>query len=195
MHWERSEAIANEIRKLIPINKKMTALEYGAGTGITSFLLKDDLKEITLMDSSTEMVKIMKEKIKVNNVKNMKAFKFDLEHKNYTKEKFDLIFTQMVLHHIADITTIIRRFGQLLNPGGYLTIADLYSEDGSFHGEGFSGHKGFDVDKLSHLIRKEHFTSIYHNRCYVIDRKISETETQQFPVFLLIARYKGKNTI
>ena len=48
MHWDRSEAIANEIIKLIPLKKKMTALEYGAGTGITSFLLKDYLKEITL---------------------------------------------------------------------------------------------------------------------------------------------------
>jgi 16S rRNA A1518/A1519 N6-dimethyltransferase RsmA/KsgA/DIM1 with predicted DNA glycosylase/AP lyase activity len=34
MHWERSEAIVNEIIKLIPLSNKMTALEYGAGTGI-----------------------------------------------------------------------------------------------------------------------------------------------------------------
>lgn len=191
MHWDRSKAIANEIKKLIPVNKKMTALEYGAGTGITSFLLKDDLKEIILMDNSSEMVKIMKEKIKKSNVKNVKTLMFDLEHFNYTKGKFDLIFTQMVLHHVVDIDTIISRFNQLLNPGGYLAIADLYHEDGSFHGEGFNGHKGFDVDGLAHLIRKEHFTSIFHKQCFVIDRKISETETRQYPVFLLIARHKG----
>ena len=50
MHWDRSVAIAEQIKKLIPITKQMTALEFGAGTGITSFLLKDYLKEITLME-------------------------------------------------------------------------------------------------------------------------------------------------
>ena len=58
MHWDRSEAISNQIKKLIPLSKQMTALEYGAGTGITSFLLKDHLKEITLMDNSSEMVRL-----------------------------------------------------------------------------------------------------------------------------------------
>ena len=29
MHRDSSEAIANEIKKLIPLNKEMTALEYG----------------------------------------------------------------------------------------------------------------------------------------------------------------------
>ena len=76
MHWNRSEAIAKEIKKLIPLNKKMTALEYGAGTGITSFMLKDYLKEITLMDNSLEMVRVMNEKIKSSKVKNLKYIEF-----------------------------------------------------------------------------------------------------------------------
>jgi tRNA (cmo5U34)-methyltransferase len=170
MHWDRSEAIAKEIIKLIPLKNDMTALEYGAGTGITSFLLKDYLKEITLMDNSSEMVKVMIEKINTKNV------------------KFDLIFTQMVLHHVADIETIINRFSQLLNPGGYLAIADLYEEDGSFHGEGFAGHRGFNLINFSGIIRKNHFTNISHKTCFVIDRKISETESKQFDVFLLVAK-------
>jgi len=192
MHWERSEAIAKEIKKLIPLNKSMTALEYGAGTGITSFLLKDDLKQITLMDNSKEMVKIMNEKIKTGKVHNMNALMFDLEHKSYKELKVDLIYTQMVLHHVIDIDSIINRFSEMLNPGGYLAISDLYSEDGSFHGEGFNGHKGFDVDELALLIRKKRFTSIFHKKCFVMDRKISETETRHYPVFLLIARYKAR---
>ena len=37
MHWARSKAIADEIKNLIPLSKNWTALEYGAGTGISSF--------------------------------------------------------------------------------------------------------------------------------------------------------------
>jgi len=187
MHWDRSEAIANEIKTLIPLNKQMSALEYGAGTGITSFLLKDLLKEITLLDNSTEMVKIMNEKIRTTGVKNLKALNFDLEQNDYKAETFDLIFTQMVLHHVNDIDSILKKFSKLLSPGGYLAIADLYEENGSFHGEGFTGHKGFNIEVLSEKLRKNNFKNISNRTCFVIDRKISDTETKKFDVFLLTA--------
>lgn len=187
MHWDRSRAVADEIRALIPLTTDWTALEYGAGTGISGFLLKDHLKEITFMDNSAEMIRVINEKIESSTVKNLKALNFDLEHNDYAGEKFDLIFTQMVLHHVSDIDTIIKRFGCLLNPGGYLAIADLYEEDGSFHGEGFKGHLGFSIDNLSAILLKNKFINISHRACFVIDRKISEEVTKQFDVFLLIA--------
>jgi len=188
MHWDRSEAIANEIKKLIPLNRDMTALEYGAGTGITSFLLKDHLKKITLMDNSTEMVKMMTAKIEATKVENMLALNFDLEHNDYAGGSFDLIFTQMVLHHVNDIDSIIKKFSSLLNPGGYLAIADLYEEDGSFHGEGFTGHRGFDIGKLSEILNKNRLKKVTHKTCFTIDKKVSETETKKFDVFLLIGK-------
>jgi len=76
----------------------------------------------------------------------------------------------------------------LLNRGGFLAIADLYEEDGSFHGEGFSGHKGFNMDALSAVLRKNSFSEISHKTCFVIDRKLTETLSKQFGVFLMTAR-------
>jgi tRNA (cmo5U34)-methyltransferase len=187
MHWERSEAIANEIIRLIPLNKKMKALEYGAGTGITSFLLKDRVREITLMDNSVEMVKIIDKKIETTKVKNLKALNFDLEHGDYKEARFDLIFTQMVLHHVVDIENIMAKFSSLLNPGGYLAIADLYKEDGSFHGEGFTGHNGFDIEELSNQIRNIGFSEISERKVFVINKMITNTKSKKFDVFLLIA--------
>ena len=187
MHWARSEAIVEKIRKRIPLNRNMSALEYGAGTGIASFLLRDHLKEITLMDNSSEMVRIMEEKIEATKVANLKVLNFDLEHNDHNAGKFDLIFTQMVLHHVADIDSIIKKFSKLLNAGGFLAIADLYKEDGSFHGEGFSGHNGFDPESLAKILSKNQFRNILHRSCFIIDRKISGTETKQYDVFLLTA--------
>ena len=152
MIWNRANAIAKEIRKNVPLNKNMTALEFGAGTGVTSFILKDLLKEITLMDNSAEMFRIMKDKIKDSGVKNLKAVNFNLETGIYEDGTFDFLFNQMVLHHITNIPGIIKKFYSLLNPGGYLAIADLYPEDGSFHGDGFKGHKGFDPEEMSKLV-------------------------------------------
>jgi 2-polyprenyl-3-methyl-5-hydroxy-6-metoxy-1,4-benzoquinol methylase len=187
MHLERAETIAEQILKKIPIKTWMSALEFGAGTGLTSFIIKDHIKEITMMDSSSGMVRIMNEKIKTAKAKNLRAIYYDLEKHDWRKGKFDLIISQMVLHHVHDVGDLIRKFYEMLNPGGYIAVADLYREDGSFHGEGFTGHNGFDIMELSELIRKHGFLSVSHTNCYVINKNISETETKQFNVFLLTA--------
>lgn len=189
MHWERSEAVAKQIIASIPLKPSMTAFEYGAGTGITSFLLKDHLKEITMVDFSTEMVKIMNEKIASSGVKNLKTIFFNLETDTWSGEKFDLIMTQMVLHHVENIEAITGKFFQILNQGGFLAIADLYSEDGSFHGDDFSGHKGFDTEKLEKLLKKVGYSDISTRKCFEIKKQISQTETRQFDVFLMVAKH------
>jgi ubiquinone/menaquinone biosynthesis C-methylase UbiE len=188
MHWDRSEAVAKEIMNLIPLNKGMSALEYGAGTGITSFLLRDYLKEITLMDNSSEMIKVINAKIKSSGVKNLRTLNFNLESGEYKEGKFDLIFTQMVLHHVIDVENIIHKFHLLLNPKGYLVIADLYEEDGSFHGEGFTGHNGFNIAALTNILRKNSFRDVFNRTCFVIDKKISESESKEFDVFIMTAK-------
>ena len=187
MHRERAETIAGEIIKQIPLNREMTALEFGAGTGLLSFMLKDQLKEITLIDNSEGMVKVLNEKLIAAKANNLKVVKTDLEHEDFPGGRFDFIYTLMVLHHVGDVETIIKKFYDLLNPEGHLAIADLYSEDGSFHGEVFHGHTGFDPGTLSALLGKSGFKGISHRKVYVIDKKISENMSKKFDVFLMTA--------
>ena len=144
MHWERSEAIAKAFLKLVPVKPEMKALEYGAGTGILSFLLAGNFSEITLMDNSTQMVQVMSEKVHKSEFKHFNPLLFDLEHTPYEGSNFDCILSQMVLHHVGNIPNILQKFYLMLNIGGYLAIADLYTEDGSFHGPGANVHLGFD---------------------------------------------------
>jgi 2-polyprenyl-3-methyl-5-hydroxy-6-metoxy-1,4-benzoquinol methylase len=165
----------------------MSALEYGAGTGITSLLLREELKEIILMDNSREMVRVMNDKIAASGAGNMRALQFDLEHSDYTGESFDLVFTQMVLHHVNDVAAILKKFSIMMRPGAYLAIADLCPEDGSFHGEGFTGHRGFNTAELEEMLAANGFSEISCSVCFVIDRKISETQSSKFNVFLMTA--------
>ncbi len=187
MHIERAEAIAEQILERIPVRPWMNALEFGAGTGITSFLLKDHLKKITMMDNSPEMVRVMNQKILFSGASNLSAIYFDLEKSPFSDEKFDLILTQMVLHHVNDVQDIIGKFYYMLNPGGHLALADLYPEDGSFHGIDFHGHKGFDTGELSALAEEKGFMNINSNHCFTITRQISPEEIRQFDLFLLTA--------
>jgi tRNA (cmo5U34)-methyltransferase len=186
MHWERSEAIANKIRQKIDLKPEMMALEFGAGTGILSFLLKDSLKEIILMDNSSEMVKVMEEKASNEKVSNLKPLCFDLEKSEYNNT-FDFIYSQMALHHVADVPAILKKFYRMLNTGGNLAIADLNSEDGTFHSFEFNGHFGFDEEKLSGVLEKIGYKNIKHELCYIIKKQTDLKEIKEYPVFIITA--------
>jgi ubiquinone/menaquinone biosynthesis C-methylase UbiE len=188
VNWERSQAIAQKIQQKMALSPDMVAMEYGAGTGTLSLMLKDLVKEIILMDSSVEMVKVMKQKIKSSGVNHLKPLLFDLETNDYKDQTFDLIITQMVMHHVGDINRIIGKFYTLLNDGGHLAIADLYTEDGSFHGEGFEGHLGFDPDRLGDQLKQAGFKNITHERCFVMKKQTDKFGLKEFPIFLLTAK-------
>jgi ubiquinone/menaquinone biosynthesis C-methylase UbiE len=183
MHMDRSIAIAAELEKMIPINPFMKALEYGAGTGILSFLLKDRFSAITLMDNSREMIKVCTEKAEFYQTNHILPIWFDLEHKDYD-DHFDIIYNQMVLHHVGDYESIIGTFYTLLNPGGYLAIADLYTEDGSFHGPDVQVHLGFDPEELARILKLLGFKNIEYKPCFEVKRESGI----KYPVFLLVAQ-------
>lgn len=186
VHLERSQAIALKMQELIPLHTKMNALEYGAGTGILSFLLGSRLGHITMMDSSAGMVKVMEDKVRDRNAQNLTPIFHDLEETSYDKT-YDLIFNQMVLHHIRNVPGIFSTFYNMLHPGGILAIADLFPEDGSFHGDGFDGHLGFDPEQLGKLLLDTGFKSIIFEECYSVVRKSPDAPGRSYPVFLLTA--------
>ena len=74
----RADRIAAAIRAAIPLDNAMRALDYGCGTGMLSFPLRDALGHITLKDSSAGMLEVLREKIAALGVNNMAARQADL---------------------------------------------------------------------------------------------------------------------
>jgi ubiquinone/menaquinone biosynthesis C-methylase UbiE len=182
MHMDRSVAIAAELAKKIPVDRPVKVLEYGAGTGILSFLMRDKFSEIVLMDSSKEMIRVCEEKAIHFRTSHIKPLWFDLEHGDFNGS-FDMIYNQMVLHHVNDIDIILNKFNTLLNPGGLLAIADLYPEDGSFHGPDVKVHLGFDPAMLLETLKQKGFHHAEYKTCFVIKRPTG----REYPVFLVTA--------
>lgn len=183
MHMDRSVAIAARLEEMVPLDDSMKVLEYGAGTGLLSFLLKDRFAEITLMDNSREMINVCIEKADYYKAQHIHPLWFDLEH-NVFDGKFDLIYNQMVLHHVKDFETLIHTFYAMLNRGGYLAIADLFTEDGSFHGPDADVHLGFDPQKLKEIFESNGFNNIEYQPCFEVDRELGK----KYPVFLLVGQ-------
>lgn len=187
---DRGLKIANAVRKAVPLRRDMNALDYGCGTGLLSFPLKDELATILLADSSSGMLEVVAEKIAAQGVGNMTPMKLDLLTDPAPTQKFDLIVTAMTLHHVPDTDHILRVFHDLLNPGGYLCIADLDQEDGSFHGPEVDVYHGFDQADLGRRTTLAGFSDVQFQTVFTITKE-RETGTQDYPVFLMTAQRAG----
>ena len=187
---ERGLKIAEAVRKAVPLHRHMSALDYGCGTGLLSFPLKDELGAILLADSSGGMLDVVNGKIAAQGVGNMTTLKLDLLADPPPTQRFDLIVTSMTLHHVPDTDHILRVLHDLMNPGGYLCIADLDAEDGSFHGIEVDVHHGFDRADLGRRAEQAGFADVRFQTVFSIARA-RETGTRDYPVFLMTARRAG----
>ena len=183
---ERARIIAEGIRRFINLSPVMNALEYGCGTGLLSFALQPYLNHITLADSSPKMISVLKGKIDFSGVSNMTPVKLDLPTDPLPSDRYHLIYTLMTLHHIPDTEKILSDFCALLKRKGFLCVADLDKEDGSFHGPDFSGHKGFDRDELKEKLVKVGFRNISFTSCYKMTKEV-DAGLRTFPLFLMAA--------
>lgn len=184
---ERANKIAAGIRAAVPLSTSMRALDYGSGSGLLSFPLRAELGHIVLSDTSPGMLQVVEEKIAAQGVTNMTPRQADLSVTALPDERFDLIYSSMVLHHIPDTDAILRAWQQHLNPGGWLCIADLDQEDGSFHGIEVDVHHGFDRAALSAKVRAAGFAEPSFSTVFSIDKEQPQG-TRAYPVFLLVAR-------
>lgn len=185
---DRANKIAAAIQAALPLHRAMHALDYGCGTGMLSFPLKDALGHITLKDSSAGMLEVLREKIAAQGVTNMTVRQMDLASEELPDDRYDLIYTSMVLHHVPDTAAMLATFLALLNPGGWLCVADLDKEDGSFHGIEVDVHHGFDREALGHLATAAGFVEVRFETVFEIVKEQPDGGTRAYPVFLMVAR-------
>lgn len=183
---ERAEAVAAAMRQRIPLSSAWCALEYGCGTGLLSFVLYADLGSITLADASPGMLAVLEAKLAAAQLDHLHPLRLDLTGDPLPTDRYDLIYSLMTLHHVADIESLLRNFHALLQPDGWLAIADLDQEDGSFHGAGFTGHCGFDREILRAQLVAAGFSGVEFSSCYRM-KKATDQGIRDYPLFLAVA--------
>ncbi len=185
---ERARVVADAIRNAVPLSANMNALEYGCGTGLLSFALQDDLGQITLADTSQGMLDVLNEKIANSGVMSMHPVRLDLATDPLPAEKYHITYSLLVLHHIHDAKGILNKFHDVLEPNGYLIVADLDKEDGSFHTDGTADvHKGFSQSELRKWVEDAGFGNVQFSTAYEIKKEVGGKE-KSFPVFLMVAQ-------
>ena len=184
-----AQAVVEAIRKSVPLRTDMRVMDFGAGTGLVSLGLLPDVREVTAVEASAEMVRVLEEKVEALGVCNFRTLMCDVREAALPPEQFDLIVSSMVLHHLPDVLTVLKHLRPALRAGGWIALADLDSEDGTFHADPTGiYHHGFERAVVCRWLNEAGFTDVVSRDAYRITRPASDGVVRTFPIFLVIAR-------
>lgn len=190
--WDKANTRVNNARNIakfivnnIDLKPDFHLLDFGAGTGLLSEGMAHFVKKITAMDYSEAMLgEFLKKKWPCE----VDAIQIDLQ-KATIDYRFDGIISSMTLHHIQDISLLFNRFHDILNPGGFVALADLEKEDGSFHSNNRTAgveHFGFDKEYITSRLKTSGFINIEFSRAHTIHKQVGEIN-REYPIFLTTA--------
>lgn len=176
-----ARSIFQTLSSRMALSKSMDILDFGCGTGLLSFQAAPLVRSVTGVDLSPNMVAQALQKNTTNIQVN--AVCQDIVHLPL-EQKFHGIISSMALHHVEELSSLFSTFYAHLHRDGFIALADLETEDGTFHSHGNEGiyHFGFDRNALRMLIETAGFKNVrFHEACTITK------EEKSYPVFLVIA--------
>lgn len=180
---ELAHNIAAAIRNHVPLSAQWEAMDFGCGTGLVTLQLAPHLGRVLGVDSSQGMLDRLTSKIRELGLTNVDVLRCDIEQGELPGRTFHLITGAMTLHHIPEPLPLLKALHGLLNTGGWIALADLEKENGSFHDDPTGVfHHGFSRDMLMELLELSGFRNI----SIVTAAAVIKGE-RIYPVFLAVA--------
>jgi ubiquinone/menaquinone biosynthesis C-methylase UbiE len=185
------KAVGEAIVREVAPTRDMTVLDYGCGTGLLGLYLLPCVRSVTGADNSPGMLEVLNRKIAEGGLRNMNTVRLDLAEDPVPDDRYHMIVTSMVLHHIADPDKTFRAFHTMLLPGGILCLADLDTEPGTFHpAAAASGvhHHGFDREQLKQRLVQIGFSDARAVTAVEFSKPVEAGGEEQFSIFLVTAK-------
>ncbi|MCE9615089.1 MAG: class I SAM-dependent methyltransferase [Lentisphaerae bacterium] len=184
-----AKGIVAAMRAAVPLRADMEVMDFGAGTGLVTLGLLPHVARVTAVDASPGMLRMLEEKLQALGITNVQTLAGDIAQTHFPAAAFDVIVSSMVLHHIPDVPAALQRLRPCLRRGGWLALADLIKEDGSFHADPKGVfHNGFDPAEIGRWLEAAGFTEIVVGEAHRITREAEGGRTREYPVFLVTAR-------
>jgi 2-polyprenyl-3-methyl-5-hydroxy-6-metoxy-1,4-benzoquinol methylase len=176
-----SAAIGSAITEQVELNETMHVMDFGAGTGLVTAQVANQVGKVTAVDVSQSMLDqlVAKEhlELKVDAVcQNILELPLDT--------RFDLIVSAMAMHHVEDTNALVHSFAEHLKPGARIALADLDAEDGTFHPADAQGvyHNGFERGEFQAILERNGFKDVNFVTAHTVNK-----EGKTYPIFLVTA--------
>jgi len=176
-----SQGVGAALLQHVALSPATRVMDFGAGTGLICSQVAPYVAKIYAVDVSAAMLDKLAAKPELRG--KVETVCQDIMATPLGKP-VDLIISAMALHHVRDTDLLLRTFAQHLAPGGVIALADLDSEDGSFHPADVQGvfHHGFDRDALRAALERSGFGDIE-----LVTALRLEKEGRSYPIFLVTA--------
>ncbi len=173
--------IAEAINKRIPLHKEMEIMDFGVGTGLLGFEIAKVTKKVYGVDTSASMLEKLHEK-------NTPELTIETYCQDIIKNPIDKMFhgmvSSMTLHHVEELELFFNTLYKNIAEDGFIAIADLEEEDGTFHTENDDVfHFGFEEKKLCAIVEKAGFKEVVFENINTIEKP-----HRNFGIFLLTAK-------
>jgi len=175
-----AQTIANAIKERITLREDMEIIDFGVGTGLLGFIIAEDVKKVYGIDTSIQMLAKVEEK---NSAQlNIKTIHQDIIENPLT-QIFNGLVSSMTLHHVENLKAFFDTIYKNIHKDGFIAIADLKSEDGTFHSDNTGVfHFGFKDEELCNIVEQSGFKNVQFEKINVINKPQGD-----FEVFLLTA--------
>lgn len=181
--------VADAIIREIKPAKDMDALDFGCGTGLVTLRLQPLVRSISAVDNSAGMLAVLEDKVKKQGFTNVRPRYVDFDQGGQVDGRFHLVVSSMTLHHVADSAALCRFWFDLLLPGGWLGVADLDTEDGSFHGDNTGVfHLGFERTEVQALLQRTGFGEVRITTAASMVKEIPGKGPREYTIFLALGR-------
>jgi len=175
-----AKTIANAINARVTLKNGMDIMDFGVGTGLLGFEIATKVKKVYGVDTSTQMLAKLQEKNRPE--LHIEPINQDIV-KNPLTQTFDGVVSSMTLHHVEDLKAFFDMIYTNINDNGFIAIADLETEDGTFHSDNAGVfHFGFKREELCKIVENCGFKDIKFENINTIHKP-----HRDFGVFLLTA--------
>ena len=175
-----AKTIADAIGRKIDLASHMEVIDFGVGTGLLGFEIVPKVKSILGVDTSLAMLQKLEEKNTTELF--IEPCNQDIVQTPLEKE-FHGVISSMTLHHVEDLELFFKRIYENLKNDGFIALADLEKEDGTFHSDNTGVfHFGFEEQELLQVVKNVGFKNISIENINTIEKP-----SRDFGVFLLTA--------
>jgi len=176
-----AQAVFQTITSRLALLNHMDILDFGCGTGLLSFKIAPLVRSVTGVDLSEKML----EQLESKNTPSVHVTPLLRDIMKEPPERtFHGIVSSMAMHHVEDLDTLFKTFRSCLKRDGFIAIADLEAEDGTFHSHGNEGvcHFGFEREVLRKIIEEAGFGNVRFHHAHTIVK-----ESGEYPIFVVTA--------